>query len=100
MFESQVKSKFAWLQSREELKESDQSKCVNQQQPITGARLETRRAPIRPVPRHGKRTQFSVAKTQGLYAGHRPNLQNDEPLTSQRVERMNNFGRTQRLIGP
>jgi hypothetical protein len=36
VFESQVKSKFAWLQSREELKESDQSKCVNQPQPITG----------------------------------------------------------------
>ena len=41
-----------------------------------------------------------MAETQCLDARHTSNFQNDEPLPAQGMERVDDFSRSQRSIGP
>ena len=66
---------------------------MRQPAPSVGAR------PVGPFSRHGEAAEIGMAQAQGLDAGNASDLQDNKPLTAQRMKRMGDLSRSQRLIG-
>src|SRR4051812_16891063 len=86
-------------ESFDQLGQCDEAERIHQQGDVRGGGLRLWPRPVSPVPRHGKRAEIGVAQAQCLDARDAADLQNDKPLSAQRMERVDDLSRSQRLIG-
>ena len=86
-------------ESFDKLGQCDEAERIDQRGDVRGGGLRLWPRPVSPVPRHGKRAEIGVAQAQGLDARDAADLQNDKPLSAQRMERVDDLSRSQRLIG-
>ena len=95
--ESSVNLESTLCESCDEFSQRDQAERIYEQRDCAGGSFRVRRRPVGPFTRHCERAEVSVAQAQRLDARDTSNLQNDEPLTEQRMKRMDDFSRSQRL---
>jgi hypothetical protein len=88
------------MERDDELGDCDQTKGVDHQRCSAGTSLPARRRPIGPFPRHRERAEIRIAQAQRLDARDTSDLQYIEPPAAQGMERVDDFGRSQRLVGP
>lgn len=88
LFESPVKPFATACEQIHDLCQGCEAKGINQQRHSGWSRWG---APVCPFLRQAETTKVNVADTQGFDTRHFPDLQNDEPLTAQRMKRMRDF---------
>ena len=90
----------ATIETGDEFGDCGQTKGVDHQRCSAGASLRARRRPIGPFPRHRERAEIRIAQAQRLDARDTSDLQNIESPATQGMERVDDFSRSQRLVGP
>ena len=96
---SSVNSNFGRVETSNQVGKRDQSEGVDDQRCSVGANLLVRWRPIGPLPWHRDGTEIGMAKAQRLDTRDTSALQDDKPLTTQRMKWVDDLSQSQRLVG-
>jgi hypothetical protein len=90
----------ATMERGDEFGDCDQTKGIDHQRCSAATSLPARRRPIGPFLRHCERAEIRIAQAQRLDARDTSDLPYIEPPAAQGMERVDDFSRSQRLVGP